>query len=363
MAFTRDDMAAYEAQPQKMVELPNPLVEVATPAASKSVEAAPAETAATPEASSASEESVPAEPGDETSGDEIAATPAADATPEGEVETPPAEVPRKGSAQERIQELVDERNALRKYGDHMSTAVRTLTEEIERLKKPASVTAEPTAQVPAAPAVDNDPPSMEDADVAFDVTKFAKKNAEWTKRQIAQGIKQGVAEITAQQTAEQAKAAFESRVAAFEEVNKDFRTVIGNPALPQLAPEAAKIIARTEEGVGILYYLGKNVDIATRIARMPEAQQCMRLGEIKAQLKVAAAAPVVPPKTPVTGAKLVKPKTLTQAPPPPSPTPAGSRSKDRDITDPSLSMDEFVKREREAKIADRAAKRAARGLR
>jgi hypothetical protein len=370
MAFTRDEMTAYEAQPQKMVEIVNPFAETSPPAASKPVETPPAEpvtteTAANPEDSSTSGESAPTASGDGTSGEETAATPAADATPDGEAE-PPAEPPRKGSAQERIQELVDERNALRKYGDHMSTAVRTLTEEIERLMKGATPTTETTVRAPAALADDSeDPaPSLNDADVGLDEAKFAKKNAAWIKRQIAKGIKQGVAEVTTQQTAQQAQEAFQARAAAFEETHKDFRTVIGNPALPQLAPEAAKVIARTEEGISILYYLGKNVDVATRIAKLPEAQQLMRLGEIKAELSRAAPPPAATSsKAPVTGAKSVKPKNLTQAPPPPTPTPAGSRSQPRDITDPSLSMDEFVKQERERKIADRAAKRAARGLR
>ena len=378
MAFTRDEMTAYEAQPQKMVEIQNPFTESPSPVvASKTTETTstatttPVETVDTSqETSSVTEGTDPTASGDGTSGEETAATPAANADPEGEVETPAVEVPRKGSAQERIQELVDERNALRTYGNHMSTAVKTLTEEIERLKKGATPAAtETTAQAPAAPAEADDPaPTMGDADVGFDVTKFAKKNAEWTQRQITKGVKQGVAqavtEITTQQTAQQSKQAFEARVAAFEETHKDFKTVIGNPALPRLSDGAAKILATTEEGVSLLYYLGKNVDVATRISKMSEAQQLVRLGEIKADLKKAAVtSSATPPTAPVAGTRQAKPKSLTQAPPPPTPTPAGSRSQERSITDPSLSMDEFVKMERERKIAERQAKRAARGLR
>ena len=361
MAFTRDDMAAYEAKPQIQVEIVSPFAETpATPAAT-TPETPAAEVAATTDAPSADVETDPAALGDGTSGEtDPATTPVAAADPDGEVEPPTAAAkPHKGSAQERITELVDEKNALRKYGDHMSTAVKALTDEIARLKATVATTpaAATTPEVPAAPAVDTDPaPSMEDADVAFDVTKFAKKNAEWTRRQIAKGIEEGVSQVATKQTAQQTREAFQTRVDTFEAANPDFKVVIGNPNLPQLSPDAVREITTTEDGVAILYHLGKNVDIATRIAKLPQSQQMVRIGEIRAQLK---AATVVPPAGAV---KPVKPKSTTQAPPPPTPTAAGSRATERPITDPALSMDEFVRLERERKNAERVAKRNARGL-
>jgi hypothetical protein len=91
------------------------------------------------------------------------------------------------------------------------------------------------------------------------------------------------------------------------------------------------------------------------------------IGKIEAKIEAAkeaaaAAAPADKGKQPVTGAKPVKQKSLTQAPPPPTAVKAAGRPTEREETDPGLSMDDFAHRHREKKQTGRAEMRKARGL-
>lgn len=362
MSFSRDDLAAYEKAAPPAVP---PAVTAAaaapdsndTPAASAPAGAPAAPELKQPAAAPPAGEADPAVPGGESSADTPAESAAANADTGSE--TPPS----KGSAQERIADLVAERNAFRKYGEYQGEKIAELTAQIESLKKgisPAAAAsaeaagnaASPAAQPAAAPANDLRP-TLEQFD--FDLETYGKAESDWIQRQIDRKVEAalGRKEITSAQSAAQAaeKAvaeSFNARMEDFAKTHPDLKVVLANPALPALAKPAARHILTAENGAAIVYHLGKNPDVAVRISRMAPEQQLVAIGRIESQL---AATPSETQQQPT------KQKTTTQAPPPPTPVSGGAPAQKSLET---MSMDEFVQHEREAELRKRQQRQAIR---
>lgn len=245
-------------------------------------------------------------------------------------EEPASEPEPKGSrARERIEDLVAERNALKKYAEYLQTQMAV---------KPAE--APPPAEQPAAVVTTDDAPTLEG--VGFDTDKWTKAMHAWTAKQIEKGVTSAITNV--QVKAEQAtqRQAFETRMAAVAASTPDFQLVLGNPALPRLDNEAAKLVIASELGPQILYHLGKNPDKAARIARQNSTGQAAAIGRLEAEIQIAAKSP--PQK---------KTPTITKAPAPPTPTPAGGAARVDPMT---MSMADFVKHERSTALEKRVAR-------
>jgi hypothetical protein len=128
----------------------------------------------------------------------------------------------------------------------------------------------------------------------------------WTAKRIETGVAQAVQTVQQNQTEATRRAAFESRLAAFAAKTPDLGVVLGNPNLPQLHKDAASLVVDSELGPQIAYHLGKNTDLAARIARQTPAQQAASIGRLEAQLSIAK------PQKNTTN--------ITRAPNPPTPT-------------------------------------------
>jgi hypothetical protein len=334
MAFTRDELVAYEK---------------AAPAAPESVSAPPVaippvtEPPATPEPavdSSHAAEPDSADPSDASSAEP--AEPASAAAPD----SPPAEpvAPEARSRQtipyDRFQEVVDERNSLRKYGEHLLST-------IEDLRKGGAPPAAPAAK-PAAPTtsveIDDKPPTLES--VGFDPVKFSQATNEWLAKAVDRRVNAAVQNVVSQRTAEAVVAAHDARATEFAKTHSDFAVVVRNPNLPTLDTMAANAVIRSEHGPAIQYHLSKNPDVATRIAKLSREDQMMAIGRIEAQ--VSAAPPAAPAAAPP---KAAKQKSVTQAPPPPTLTPGGSSAVPKRMED--MNMDEWVAHDRAQKLASR----------
>lgn len=366
MSFTREDLKTYEAQPQTVVPDAKPApaaAKAAEPAAAPSAPAAPSEPAASGDGTldATGDSSTPiVEPANEAELEEEVVVAA-------EGETPPAAPakPAKGSAQERIQELVDERDGYKDFGKFATAEVQRLRAEVETLRtgKPAT----PAGAAPKPPAALGPKPQLSDPAINYDPDLLAKKEEEWFQRAIAEGVRNELQRNSGQQTAVQIAETFTTRVEEFKVTHKDWELKTKNPALPKLAPASQLVLAKSELGPDILYHLANDLGLAQRVAKLPPEEQVMRLGEIKAELALAAKSKVPAggkaPATPAPGAKPGAKKSVSQAPPPPSPTPAGGRASDIQETDPSLDMDEFARKHREGKQAARENARKARGLR
>lgn len=350
MAFSRDDLKAYEAQPVR--DVPNTLNQAfgkTAPATESAPPAAPTP-APTTEASSAPEvESVPAESGDASSAVENVESATTSAESDGGSTSPAtttetAAPPSKTIPYERFQEVIEERNALKKYGE-------LLYERFEALQnKPAAETVTaPTASTTPAPApaateAELLPPTL--ASVNYDEAAYQKEMAKWAVK-VAE--KTAIAVTTRQQTQQteaQIVSTYNEREAAYAAAHPDFKVVTSIP-LPKFAPDTARTILTDANGPAVVHHLAKNPDEAQRLHRMTPAQQLVRLGQILTQ--------VTPAATPKPGAKpATQQRTVTKAPPPPKPTTGGSAPV---TTGMPPSMAEFAQQERARKVAEQEQRR------
>lgn len=339
MAFSRDDLVAYETKPQVDVQGHDPFNPAPVVETSPQVEA---ET----DVNAAIDASVtePTEKGTndgsttETEAEPVAANPA---NPEGAKDPEldePADGRNRSRAQERIEELVAERNAMREYGKY-------LLDQLQGQRKTSTETASPAVQ---AQVQEDVAPTLESAD--FDPVKLNKLTNEWIQKQVDRRVESAVKQIETRQDEQATRQAFERRTVDFKKTVQDFELVISNPALPQLAPDAARVLVQSENGPAVLYHLGKNPDLAARIARMDPASQSAAIGRIEGQLtKVTPKEPSIEVTKPA-----IKQASVTKAPPPPKPVSGGSAV----VRDPGapMSMEDWVSNERNKKLADRASK-------
>lgn len=354
MAFSRDDLKIYESQ--KPAEVPdtqetlfatNP--EVLNPEApsqvdeNAEVDAAIAASVTEPTAKGTNDGSTTA-----NTAEPVAAT---SPDPEG-VKDPDLEDLTDGKprsrAQERIEELVAERNALRKYGEYLLAQVEATRKAPQQVDQSASQpTVNDTKEDPA--------PTMESAE--YDPVKLTKLQNEWLDRQLNKRVESAVKQLETRQNEVAIRQTFEQRSAEFKKTAPDYEIVIANPALPQLAPNAAKIVVKSENGPAVIYHLGKNPDLAVRIARMDPESQAHAIGRLEEQLiraKTETKNTTQEPSKQETK-PAVKPAVVTKAPPPIKPVSSGTSvtQKPADI----MSMEEWVAADRARKIADKEARK------
>lgn len=316
-SFTAEEAAALRARGGH-----NPAPPAASPQATAPADSAPA---------ADSPPDAPAVPADAPAADTTTEAPApSDIVATGD-DTAPAEdegsatsepKPPKGSASARIQELIEERNALRAYGRHLEGR---LTEGL----RPAAPAA-PAAPAPVAAPTEM-PPKLED--FKYDASAHAKALGEWTQEQVDARVAAGVEAKLAEQRAASARQTFEARVDAFAAVTPDFHAVISNPNLPNLHQRAAERVVGHESGPAIAYHLAKNPDLALRISRLDADSQLVAIGRIVASLEA--------PATAGSKQKTSAAPAASRAPAPPRPVSSGS-SPGKDPNAPSASMSEFV---------------------
>lgn len=177
-------------------------------------------------------------------------------------------------------------------------------------------------------ATENAPPSRDDFD---DYQEFLEARTEWkTKETIRAEMAKGAEERRQVQEQEQQRQAqtsveqqLEDRKAKGREKYKDFQEVALADDVP-INPLMAEIIAGSDNGEDMAYFLGKNRDEALRIARLSPLAAAKELGALEASLK---AKPVVVPKT-------------TTAPAPATPVSGSSGSATQDVA--SLDMDAYM---------------------
>lgn len=402
MGFTREDMDAYEKQPQtKIDDKVSPFrgatpAKVADPAAIAAVAAGQVDVSPTganatsavntddspvvdedgtigdPTESGEGTSDVTAESSTATvdSGDEV--DPNSDLTGSNATDeaVAPAQAPKKGSAQERIVELNDLLEGTKIFGNYWKEQWQATQDELIRVKS-GSATATP-ASGPQVDEIKDEPmPELSDPDVNFDNDKYRSKIAKWTKDQATLAARAAIREANGQTAAKSLESEFDNKVAIFTKAHPDFdKVVTRNPVLNanQLHQKAGLEVMRSEHAADLLYAFGQDVAMAIRVSRMPLEQQLKHIGRMEASIEAAKAAKSTasPTKKVVNNqqpaAQAGARKSITQAPPPPRVTPAAGRAEARSVVDPGMSMDEFARRHREEKQAGRSANRKARGL-
>jgi hypothetical protein len=235
---------------------------------------------------------------------EATTTPETASTPESE-----GEVPRKNRAQDRIEDLVAEKNAAKEYAEYW----REKALEIIQQEKPQSTAARQVEE-----QVADEPPTLEQ--LGYDQAAWSKAVAKWTQDQVAVQVNRALTNKEIQTAQAAVTDQFQSRVDSFKESHPDFDTVMSNPRLPQLDRISAAMIVGSEHGADLSYNLAKNPDVAVKISRMSASQQALAIGRLEAEIirskEAPAPAPVVPKAKPAVVA-------VTAAPEPPTPVPAG----------------------------------------
>jgi hypothetical protein len=96
--------------------------------------------------------------------------------------------------------------------------------------------------------------------------------------------------LTAEMEARELRGSFESRAAEARQKHPDFDDVVMSEDL-EISPHMRDAIMNSEDGAEVAYWLGKNPEQASRIARLNPYHQMLELGRVSARL----AAPPPPP--------------------------------------------------------------------
>lgn len=238
--------------------------------------------------------------------------PAGEQRQEGETQTTENQTP-KSFTQEDVDKIVSKRlsKAERAWERRHQQLLETTLARIA----PAQQQQQPATSGSEAP----NPDSFESyTDYLRELTRYEAEQA--VKRTGQQSAEQQQRTAT-QQRAQQVQQTLQQRMAAASEKYDDFEDVVMTDDLT-ITPHMAEVIAESEVGGEVAYFLGKNKAEAARIAAMSPLAAARALGLIEAKLTAASATPAV-----------------SNAPPPP--TPVGNRavvSKDPD----NMSVEEWT---------------------
>lgn len=394
--FTRDSLETYEKQPQtKVADTANPFngatpAKVADAAALAAAEAAALENGDATSAAAEQTDGDDAKPsgddsvdsdqtasGDGTS-DDTADSSTASADPGDETGTSEGtdgadanatsrQAPKKGSAAERLQEVLQLRSEEKDLMEGYKEYGRLKDKELQELRAQLKTGTKPVVEAPvqAAPTADDDPmPYLADEDINFDTDKLRVKTAQWTRNQATKAVRVALEQVNGQGARKQLETEVNTKIATYAADKADFADKVTNNQIlmqNQLSPEASLAVAKSDFTGDLLYYFGSNPKEAIRVAKLDPVAQVVEIGRQIGRIEDRKAAAAGSGK-PATGAKPVTKKSITQAPPPPSPTRAAGRPAERDETDANMSMEEFANRHREKKQQSRVTARKMRGL-
>lgn len=284
---------------------------MADPIAQEPAQALPASSAAQADPPAAS---VPADAAPEpAAGGEVEPATGDSAAPPAASDPLPADEPPRKSADQRIKELIAERNALR-----------------QALASPAPP-ARPAAAEPPKPTEPEKPPAIEDFD---DVNKWAAEFSAYTKREAASlvetTVRTALGKVDTERAQQTTQQAFADREAAYARDNPDYAEAVADESLKQFVTATiSQVIVESEHGPGLSHYLATHHEELERIARMKPHQQAKELGKL--EVTVAS----LPKRQPTPPVKVVQ---QTKAPAPP--TPVGNTSPTRSISE--MPLDEYL---------------------
>lgn len=244
----------------------------------------------------------------------------------------PEEVVEDKGEEEASQEEIDEpsESSPEKEKDGFQERIDEITGKFRNAERQALVAEQQNRQLQEQLAAmqQQQPPTGPDktlADFDYDEAAFAQYVHEQANNQALERAQQEQqARVQAQKQAE-----FSVKEQEFAKGVEDYMTVTRNPSVPITQP-MVDIAQATDKGPEVLYYLGKNPDVAMQLARMDPLAMAYELGSIQAT-------------------KLVKPEPpKADTPEPPPKIPAAKSSTKISTTDPAsdkLSDAEWLKRE------------------
>jgi hypothetical protein len=174
-----------------------------------------------------------------------------------------------------------------------------LRREAEREKEYWRQQAIAAQDKPAEPAKVETVKTLEDFD--YNEGQYQAYLIQQAKAGAVEEAKRIIQQEQERQTYSQRLTAHKAREAEFSKVADDYQDVVFNPSL-SISQTMAEIATEMDDGPAVLYYLGKNPDIADRIATLPPLSAAREMGRIEAKLASApkpdkvSKAPTPPPK-------------------------------------------------------------------
>lgn len=198
-----------------------------------------------------------------------------DAPPEPEVKHSPG-------VQKRIDELTRNWREAERRNDE-------LIQYLQSTQKPAETPAEIVA------------PTLES--VGYDEAKYQAELIKFARNEARAEARTLIEQERAQQAENARTMTFKQRESEFKATTPDYEARVFDPSLP-ISKTMAEVIAESELGPQVAYYLASNREVAARIAQLPERAAARELGRIEARLEtpkptpqpVVSKAPPPPPK-------------------------------------------------------------------
>jgi chemotaxis protein histidine kinase CheA len=263
---------------------------------------------------------------------------------EAKAEAELAAQPKKSKVQERIDELVKQREEAKRNGDAQIAALRKEFEEKLAALQPK--TPEPKSAEPTPDATNEDgsakyPLGEFDPTYIRDLTRFTL-NQERVQADIkAEAERQTQQEQTAKaalhQSWQEKVAASQTKYTDFNEKGQELLDGFNNLD-PAYADYLGTVLMSMDYGPDVLYYLSNNRDEATKIVNSGAQKATLALGRIEAKFAE------------IEAQKLVAKPKLSKAPPPPSAsargTGGGAKTIEADTDDLDAFTAEFFRKRR-----------------
>jgi hypothetical protein len=123
------------------------------------------------------------------------------------------------------------------------------------------------------------------ADFGYDEGKFQSYIFDQAEKRAVSAARGELNAEKEREAAERRTTSFKSRTAEFAKTVEDYDSVVSNPRL-DITPAMAEIIKESEDGPALAYHLGKNPEIASRLAQLPPNVAARELGKIEARLEI-----------------------------------------------------------------------------
>lgn len=165
------------------------------------------------------------------------------------------------------------------------------------------------------------------ADFDYDDGKYQQYLFTEAQKRAVEAAKRELEQERERESRTQRVSSFKSRETEFAKTVEDYDEVVRNPRLP-ITQAMADVIQESEDGPALAYHLGKNPEIAEKIAMLPPIAAARELGKIEARLAYERE-------------KAKEKPVVSKAPPPPPKVDASQPAIDKNPDE--MSMDEWLK--------------------
>lgn len=139
------------------------------------------------------------------------------------------------------------------------------------------------AYAPPEPKVEAPEKAKSLADFEYDEGKYQAYLLQQIESRAVAAAERKLREAQEQEAATRRRASFQARESDFAKTVDDYHEVTRNPRVP-ISQAMAEAIAESEDGPALAYHLGKNIEIAEKIAQLSPLAAARELGRIEAKL-------------------------------------------------------------------------------